>query len=64
MKVGVLALQGDVPEHWRALRGVVPEGDRILVRGPADLARTDALFLPGGPFPGVFIRSRRAGGRR
>ncbi len=48
MKVGVLALQGDVPEHWRALRGVVPEGDRILVRGPADLARTDALFLPGG----------------
>jgi pyridoxal 5'-phosphate synthase pdxT subunit len=48
MKVGVLALQGDVPEHWRALRGVVPESDRILVQDPADLARVQALFLPGG----------------
>ena len=47
MKGGVLALQGDVPEHLRALAagGV----DRVVaVRRPADLAGLTALFLPGG----------------
>jgi len=48
MTIGVLALQGDVPEHLRALaegadgRAVVP------VRRPSDLDRVEALFLPGG----------------
>ncbi|MGB6500815.1 MAG: pyridoxal 5'-phosphate synthase glutaminase subunit PdxT [Thermoplasmata archaeon] len=48
MNVGVLALQGDVPEHLRALeRGA--EGQAVrAVRTPADLAEVDALFLPGG----------------
>jgi pyridoxal 5'-phosphate synthase pdxT subunit len=48
MKVGVLALQGDVPEHLRALAGVVPEKSLVPVLHPADLAELDALFLPGG----------------
>lgn len=48
MKVGVLALQGDVPEHLRALEAVLP-GDQILaVRSRDDLAQVGALFFPGG----------------
>ena len=48
MKVGVLALQGDVPEHLRALAESAPDATLVPVRAPADLERTDALFLPGG----------------
>lgn len=46
MKVGVLAVQGDVPEHLAVLRSVVR--DPIAVRTPDDLASVDALCLPGG----------------
>ncbi len=48
MKVGVLALQGNVPEHLGALRPLLPPGDLLPVRRPEDLARVAALFLPGG----------------
>jgi pyridoxal 5'-phosphate synthase pdxT subunit len=48
MKVGVLALQGDVPEHLRALAKVVPGASIAPVRSPPDLQAVDALFLPGG----------------
>jgi pyridoxal 5'-phosphate synthase pdxT subunit len=48
MKVGVLALQGDVPEHWEALGEVVKPSDRVLVADAADLEAVGALFLPGG----------------
>jgi pyridoxal 5'-phosphate synthase pdxT subunit len=48
MKVGVLALQGDVPEHLRALTEAVPDSAVVPVRHPPDLAAVDALFLPGG----------------
>ncbi|MDP9071811.1 MAG: pyridoxal 5'-phosphate synthase glutaminase subunit PdxT [Actinomycetota bacterium] len=46
MKVGVLALQGDVAEHVCALAelGAHP----VEVRSPQDLAAIDALVLPGG----------------
>jgi pyridoxal 5'-phosphate synthase pdxT subunit len=44
--VGVLALQGDVLEHVRALRAI---GARtVAVRSPTELAAVDALVLPGG----------------
>jgi len=44
--VGVLALQGDVQEHRRALAAC---GAQVVsVRRPADLAGLDALVLPGG----------------
>jgi 5'-phosphate synthase pdxT subunit len=48
MKVGVLALQGDVPEHLRAIRSVVGGSGPVSVRSPEDLASIEALFLPGG----------------
>jgi len=45
-KVGVLALQGDVREHSRALSelGARP----VEVRAPGDLVGVDSLILPGG----------------
>ncbi len=48
MKVGVLALQGDVPEHLSALARLHPDRAPVPVRRPPELARVDALFLPGG----------------
>ena len=45
-KIGVLALQGDVREHVRALRSHGAEP--VLVRRPAELAEVDGLVLPGG----------------
>lgn len=44
--VGVLALQGDVREHAAVLAGLGAEV--VLVRRPAELARVEALVLPGG----------------
>ncbi|MGH2756631.1 MAG: pyridoxal 5'-phosphate synthase glutaminase subunit PdxT [Actinomycetota bacterium] len=46
MKVGILALQGDVREHARALEaaGATP----VPVRYPEQLQDVDALVLPGG----------------
>ncbi|MGH3987215.1 MAG: pyridoxal 5'-phosphate synthase glutaminase subunit PdxT, partial [Pseudonocardiaceae bacterium] len=44
--VGVLALQGDVREHQRALAGCGLRS--TLVRRAAELAEVDALILPGG----------------
>ena len=44
--VGVLALQGDVREHQRAVAGCGLRS--TLVRRPAELAEVDALVLPGG----------------
>ncbi|MGH3825126.1 MAG: pyridoxal 5'-phosphate synthase glutaminase subunit PdxT [Pseudonocardiaceae bacterium] len=44
--VGVLALQGDVREHQRALADCGVRG--VRVRRPEELAEVDALILPGG----------------
>jgi pyridoxal 5'-phosphate synthase pdxT subunit len=48
MNVGVLALQGDVPEHLAALARLGGRKPPRPVRRPGDLAQVDALFLPGG----------------
>jgi pyridoxal 5'-phosphate synthase pdxT subunit len=48
MKVGVLALQGDVPEHLRTVGGLRPSGGVVAVRRPEHLAEVDALLMPGG----------------
>lgn len=45
-RVGILALQGDVREHAKALREVGAEP--VEVRLPRDLVGLDALILPGG----------------
>jgi 5'-phosphate synthase pdxT subunit len=44
--VGVLALQGDVREHRRALESCGARTE--LVRRPEELERVDALVIPGG----------------
>jgi 5'-phosphate synthase pdxT subunit len=44
--IGVLALQGDVREHLRALGSCGVEA--TVVRRPAELAAVDGLVLPGG----------------
>ena len=48
MNVGVLALQGDVPEHLAALARLGSATYPRPVRDPDDLASVDALLLPGG----------------
>jgi 5'-phosphate synthase pdxT subunit len=46
MKVGVLALQGDVREHVQLLRSL--DAATVPVRTNEDLETVDALVLPGG----------------
>ena len=46
VRIGVLALQGDVREHERALRASGAEP--VQVRRASDLAGLDGLVLPGG----------------
>jgi len=46
MKVGILALQGDVREHVDILRGL--DAATVHVRTNEDLQTVDALVLPGG----------------
>ncbi|MCU1616016.1 MAG: glutamine amidotransferase, partial [Frankiales bacterium] len=45
-RIGVLALQGDVPEHLAALREQGAEA--VQVRRPDELAAVDGLIVPGG----------------
>jgi 5'-phosphate synthase pdxT subunit len=44
--IGVLALQGDVREHLRALHRL--GADALGVRRPDELARCHGLVIPGG----------------
>ncbi len=46
MKIGVLAVQGDVIEHLAILRGLGV--DAVEVRVPGDLEGMDGLIIPGG----------------
>ena len=46
--VGVLALQGDVPEHAEVAASIVGPDHVRPVRTPKDLAAVDAVLLPGG----------------
>jgi 5'-phosphate synthase pdxT subunit len=46
VRIGVLALQGDVREHLAMLRGV--GADAVAVRRPEELAQVDGLVVPGG----------------
>ena len=45
-RIGVLALQGDVREHVRALASAGADASRV--RTPAELDDVDALVIPGG----------------
>ncbi|OCS90964.1 pyridoxal 5'-phosphate synthase glutaminase subunit PdxT [Caryophanon latum] len=46
MKIGVLALQGAVAEHANAIEAVGARA--VIVKNADDLAKLDALILPGG----------------
>jgi 5'-phosphate synthase pdxT subunit len=46
MRIGVLALQGDVREHTRALERIGVSAPQV--RLPEDLVHLDALVIPGG----------------
>ena len=46
MNIGILALQGDVREHKRALMKL--DATPIEVKSPQDLEDLDALIIPGG----------------
>ena len=46
LRIGVLALQGDVREHLEMLREV--GADPVAVRRPEELSELDGLVLPGG----------------
>jgi pyridoxal 5'-phosphate synthase pdxT subunit len=48
MRLGVLALQGDVPEHRSALAAAAPGAEVVAVTTARDLRMVEVLFLPGG----------------
>ena len=58
-RVGVLALQGDVLEHVRALRAV--GADVVAVRTPRDLDAVDGIVLPGGESTAISRALQRSG---
>ena len=59
LRIGVLALQGDIREHCRVLAelGATP----VEVRTPAHLQRVDRLVLPGGESTTMSLLLRSAG---
>lgn len=59
MKIGVLALQGDVHAHAAVLRRCGAEP--VEVRTPEDLASVDALVIPGGESTTIRILGGRTG---
>jgi 5'-phosphate synthase pdxT subunit len=61
VRVGVLALQGDVREHLRVLTYL--GADATTVRRPAELAQVDGMVLPGGE-SSVIDKLSRAFGMR
>jgi 5'-phosphate synthase pdxT subunit len=58
-RIGVLALQGDVVEHVAALNRAGAE--TLEVKHPADLARVEALVIPGGESTTVMKLLERSG---
>jgi pyridoxal 5'-phosphate synthase pdxT subunit len=46
LRVGVLALQGDIEEHLAALRAL--KADAVRVKTPDELKTVDGLIIPGG----------------
>lgn len=52
IKVGILSLQGAVPEHVMAIRNALKmreqEGEVVQVRDDKDLREVDCLIIPGG----------------
>jgi len=65
MKVGVISVQGAVPEHLhmskRALEAMGRKGEVIAVRRLDDLRSVDCLIIPGGESPTISKLLRKFG---
>lgn len=59
MKVGILALQGDVREHARILMKL--DAEPVEVKSPEDLADIDALIIPGGESTTISLLMKKYG---
>jgi len=59
LRIGVLALQGDVEEHFAALRAL--KAEPVRVKTAADLERVDGLIIPGGESTAVTTLLERFG---
>lgn len=59
MKIGILALQGDVREHVNILKKLNAES--VLVKHPQDLEYIDALIIPGGESTAISLLMRKYG---
>ena len=65
MRVGVLALQGDVSEHLFSLRRAMQElgitGTSLELREPEQLDTIDALLIPGGESSAISMQMKSSG---
>jgi 5'-phosphate synthase pdxT subunit len=61
MRVGILALQGDVPEHRAAIAPLLGAGTLQEVRRPEELVGLDGLLMPGGESTTMSKLLRKAG---
>ncbi len=65
MKVGVLALQGDVSEHISMLVSTLDDmgisGSAFELRKPEQLGTIDALLIPGGESTAISKQMKRSG---
>jgi 5'-phosphate synthase pdxT subunit len=60
--IGILALQGAFAEHQTALQKISsPKVSSLLVRTPDDLAKCDALIIPGGESTTIALLAKLAG---
>ncbi len=51
MKAGIVALQGDVDLHEKALKRYEKDVEIVRVKNPEDLEKLDLLIFPGGESP-------------
>lgn len=59
MKIGVLALQGNVYEHSKIIKKL--DADVVEVRLPEDLEKVDGLVIPGGESTAIIKLIEKAG---
>ena len=57
MKIGILALQGDVREHINILKKL--DAEPIIVKQQADLEHIDALIIPGGETTTIYLLMKK-----
>ena len=61
LKIGVLALQGDVSEHVNALQKIPERIEVLEVRKPGQMKSCSALVLPGGESTTIFQQLNSSG---